>query len=42
MDLQYTLEIYAMQLPNKPRTFETVASVCRKMMATLMTSGMLI
>ena len=35
MDLEYTLEGYAMQLRNKPRTLEAVASVCRKMMATL-------
>ena len=35
MDLQYTLEQYALQLKNVPRTLVAVASVVQKMMKTL-------
>ena len=35
MELQYTLERYALQLKNKPRTLSRVASVFQKIMKTL-------
>ena len=35
MDLQYTLEGYALQLKNVPRTLVAVATVVQKMMKTL-------
>ena len=35
MDLQYTLERYALQLKNVPRTLVEVASVVQKIMKTL-------
>ena len=35
MDLQYTLEAYAMQLKNVPRTLVAVAGVVQKIMKTL-------
>lgn len=35
MDLQYTLETYALQLKNAPRTLVAVASVVQKIMKTL-------
>ena len=35
MDLQYTLEHYALQLKNDPRTLVAVAGVVRKIMKTL-------
>ena len=35
MDLQYTLERYALQLKNTPRTLLGVARVVQKMMKTL-------
>lgn len=35
MDLQYTLEAYALQLKNVPRTLVAVASVVQKIMKTL-------
>ena len=34
MDLQYTLEAYAMQLKNVPRTLVAVAGVVQKIMKT--------
>ena len=35
MDLQYTLECYALQLKNQPRTLSRVAGVFQKIMKTL-------
>ena len=38
MDLQFTLQRYALQLKNKPRTLKRVARVFQKIMKTLYTT----